>query len=98
MILLTSSQRLLPGTATRLPDPPPGDGGMEPRFSQLGPRLRAREGVRSRQLLIDLNNAADPAALAGESISDIRDQANKALLLSHGTLTLKVRVVTKLHN
>ena len=82
-----------------LPDPPPpSDGGVEPRFSQLGPRLRAREGMRSRQLLIDLDNATDPTALAGESISNIRDQANKALLLSHGTPTLKVRAVTKLCN
>ena len=54
--------------------------------------------MRSRQLLIDLDNAADPTALAGKSISDIRDQANKALLLSHGTPTLKVRAVTKLRN
>ena len=48
---INDSTNKLTETTTRyrntLTRPPPGDSGMEPRFSQLGPRLRAREGVRS---------------------------------------------------
>ena len=80
---------------------PPQSNGTEPRYSQLGPRLRAREGMRARQVLIDLDRAEEASALRDNNVSEIRDKANKALAAScapQDTLEHQVKAVTKLRN
>ena len=80
--------------------PAPRAEATEPRFSQLGPRLRAREGVRARQVLIDLDQSASANKFQSQSIAGIRDRANAALQLTQGMPTAehKVKAVTKLQN
>ena len=71
----------------------------EPMFSQLALRLRAREGVRVRQLLLDIDQIANSTAFAGDSIPVLKEKLNKALLKSQGGMTdHKIRAVTRLRN
>ena len=80
---------------------PPWSNGVEPRFSQLGPRLQAREGMRARQVLIDLDHAVEVSSLRDNNVLEICNKANKALAAScamQGTLEHQVKAVTKLHN
>ena len=70
----------------------------EPRLTQLAPRLRAREGIRARQVLLNPDQTTGTAAFKDESISGIRDEANKALLSTQGTPGYRVKAVTKLRN
>ena len=78
--------------------PAPRAEATELRFSQLGPRLQAREGVRAHQVLIDLDQSASANEFRSQSITGIRDKANAALQLTQGvpTAELKVKAVTKL--
>ena len=80
---------------------PPRSSGMEPCFMQLGPRLWAREGMRARQVLIDLDRAEEASALRDNNVSEICDKANKALAAScamQDTLEHHIKAITKLCN
>ena len=80
--------------------PTPRVEATEPRFSQLGPRLRAREGVRAHQVLIHLDQSAGANEFRSQSTAGIRDKANTALQLTQGMPTAehKVKAVTKLQD
>ena len=69
----------------------------------LAPRLQAREGVRARQVLIDIDDCTGPeaAALSASSVADLKRRLDKAL---HGCgddgapVPYKARAVTRLKN
>jgi hypothetical protein len=63
------------------------------------PRSRAREGVKSRQILIDIDQTQDPDALKNDSTAAIKEKANKVIQETRTGLTEhKVKVVTCLRN
>jgi hypothetical protein len=70
-------------------------------LAPLPPRVQAREGVRARQILIDI--APDPTtgsiALAEDSISTLKEKLDKALMASDpGVCDSRTKAVTRLRN
>jgi len=73
------------------------DGGAHLR--QPNPRLRPREGVRSRQVLVDVTELEDLEVVRQELVVEIMDRANKALCKAEGELAgHSFKAVTKLKN
>ena len=73
-----------------------GDG---PYLRQFNPRLKARQGLRSRQVLIDIDDAEELAVFRRESIMWIKDKVDKALAESKGALEgHKFKLVMHLRN
>ena len=84
------------------PHRPPGNV-APPHASALAPRLQAREGVRARQVLIDVDNCTGPEAeaLSVSSITDLKRRLDKALgsCGDNGAPSpYKARAVTRLKN
>jgi hypothetical protein len=72
-----------------------------PGYMGLSPRLKAREGIKTRQVLIDINQSQgeDAALLEGESISSLKAKIDEALSdCNEGTHTHRTKAITRLRN
>ena len=78
-------------------------GGASPMGTRLAPRLQAREGVRARQVLLDVGmvNGSGVDMVRGGSIASLKERLDKALCrCSDGDSPAphKTRVVSRLQN
>src|SRR6266481_2220539 len=90
-------------TTTRYRDalagPPPRAPAAGPLLTHLAPRLRAREGIRARQVLLDPDRLGGPATFRDDSLAGIRDEVNKAMSATNGgDPAHRVKAMTKLCN
>src|SRR6266481_7263300 len=72
-----------------------------PHLSWLPPRLQAREGIKSRQILIDLTVEPDTGQvpLSSDSIEVLKGKVDKALRDNwDGSGDYKTQAVTRLRN
>src|SRR6266481_986303 len=69
-------------------------------FSHFPPRLKAREGIKARQVLVDMasDQVTGQVPLAGESVANLKGKVNKVLLDSEDMNEYKTRAVTHLWN
>ena len=82
---------------------PPRQSFSPSHLASLAPRLRAREAIKARQVLLDFNDASGPevGALLDGSITALKDQLDKALCQSDkdGTqVSHRTRAVSKLRD
>ena len=80
---------------------PPQPGLTSPSFlSHLPPRLKAREGIKARQVLMDfkINHDMGQAPFSDDSIATLKGKFDKTLQDSQDAHEFKIRAVTHLWN
>ena len=69
-----------------------------PRFPHLAPRLKAREGIKSRQILVDFDSGQGQAPFSDDSIAMLKGRFNGVLQGDEGVSGHKTRAVSRLRN
>ena len=69
-----------------------------PRFPHLAPRLKAREGIKSRQVLVDFDSGQGQAPFSNNSIVMLKGRFNGELQGDKGMGKHKTRAVSQLRN
>ena len=69
-----------------------------PRLPHLTPRLKAREGIKSRQVLVDFNSGQGQAPFSDDSITTLKGRFDRALQGDEGVSGHKTRAVSRLRN
>jgi hypothetical protein len=100
---MNSSSTKLAETLTKYKDTltrPPTQELTETQYPpKLNPKLRAREGIKSRQILIDIEDSADTATLKNETTGALKEKVNKAIKECGGDLLdHKIKAITRLKN